>query len=1459
MAPKTTIKYFMKWAFFGFMSLMLLMSILFGLIQTGAGKAQLKKMLATGLGGAIPYQIAIDQLDGLIPFDIRLNQITVSDSNGKWLQIESARLKWTFASLFRARLRINEISAEAIRLERFPRSHEKKEESKPGKPLWPPPLPAVEIERFSLGRLTLGEPILGEEAIFAVNGRVLIQKKDHGLTGYFHIERIEGPEAIAELNWHIEGVKPKFSMDLSVKEAGGGLFEKQSGFKTGPVLLQLKGQGPVESWKGHLSAKAASLGEIEVEMELAAGEGTRLTGDGRMTVGPDLLPPTWSPLLTKGSIPFKLDVETRGGKTLEIHHIDLRPQWLSLDLEGRLSLQENRIEGSEFNLEIEDLSFFKELVGEDLGGRMRLKGVLSGPFRKPRVSLNFSFMDPFLYGVRASKINGELSIEPGDQTGPFLENLVIKTQGTVDDPVLPEGSPSIPDRSYRWSLDSKLINPKNILIRELALTSDTFNLRFAGSLAPVPLIVKGESFFEINNVNRLSELLGFDFQGSNLLRARMEWNGKENLLSADFDGKMLQPGPLHPVLDALLQEEVNYAGHLEFSNSNDLSITGFQIKTKSVELGGGVFFDLAAREFQTLGKIAVSSLSMFSGALGKRVDGRLDLDFELKGPLSNPHAAIKAIGREIKIEESMIEQATINVKARNLIEKPQGNIVLSLSNADHTLRAQSAFSLDMPQLRITGLKINAPASEIEGNLQIDVNTRIVEGLLHGKSDDLVSLSPFLRAKVGGSIIFDLSLLKGSEGQNLTLDLKGNKAVSPFGSARAIKVHAQLKDVFQALHGAAEVNITAFEKADLHLHDLNIEAEGRLKEAVFALKANGAFKKGFDLRSRGSFNFQARDNIFHLEQFQGHFGEHPITLVQPMTTKIDENNSAIESASIQFGQGTIFAKGKFGARAIEMDIRYERLPLNILYLLGGPEVSGSVSGSIGMKGSPENPAGDMKLGIRDIKLKESTFQKFPPAHASADIMLRDGRVIGKLVLEGLAEKPVRGSFEVPITLSFKPLALALRPRGKWSAHVSSVAKLERIASFFPLEDQALSGRVTTELNLAGSMESPAVKGSLQLSEGTYEHMRSGSIIKDIQVNARMVDDKLVMEKAQATDGNDGELSATGWVRLIPAQHFPLELELFMNRSTLLRSDDLSITMDGNIKMTGSIKESLLSGSLIVGPAELRIPDRLPSEVHGLKVIEINQPVDQKKNVGPKKRNPSTNQMLDVTIEIPGRVFVRGRGLDSEWQGKLQIAGTTRAPIIKGNLSIIRGRYNFLGKPFSLTKGALAFGGSTPPAPTFDIIAQNRRSDLTTIMSISGTPTDFKLNIDSDPSLPSDEILSRLLFGRSVAGLTPIQALKLAQAVSVLSGGGGMDFMGRISQAIGLDQLDLSQSGEDPVGGAAVRAGKYLRDDIYVEMEQGLGPDSGKVSVEVELTPNISVESEVGIDAQGGIGVNWKWDY
>ena len=69
-----------------------------------------------------------------------------------------------------------------------------------------------------------------------------------------------------------------------------------------------------------------------------------------------------------------------------------------------------------------------------------------------------------------------------------------------------------------------------------------------------------------------------------------------------------------------------------------------------------------------------------------------------------------------------------------------------------------------------------------------------------------------------------------------------------------------------------------------------------------------------------------------------------------------------------------------------------------------------------------------------------------------------------------------------------------------------------------------------------------------------------------------------------------------------------------------------------------------------------------------------------------------------------------------------------------------------------------------------------------------------------------------------------------------------------------RFETDEDGETRVG-----AGKYLSDKVYLEFETGSDEDSGAANIEVEIAPNIVIESEIGQDARGGAGIFWKRDY
>lgn len=278
------------------------------------------------------------------------------------------------------------------------------------------------------------------------------------------------------------------------------------------------------------------------------------------------------------------------------------------------------------------------------------------------------------------------------------------------------------------------------------------------------------------------------------------------------------------------------------------------------------------------------------------------------------------------------------------------------------------------------------------------------------------------------------------------------------------------------------------------------------------------------------------------------------------------------------------------------------------------------------------------------------------------------------------------------------------------------------------------------------------------------------------------------------------------------------------------------------------------------AEINIPERAPPPMVALEVVDKGAPAPvaaPETKIAP--RGLRARLGLDVDIETPGRTFVRGRGIDSEWKGSFHVTGAAIEPPIAGNASLVRGRFNLLGKRFALTRGVVQFSGGWPPAPALDVESETQLKDMTGFLKVSGTTAAPVVTIESDPPAARDEILARMLFNRDLAHVSPIEAIQLAEAADLLAGRKGLfQFTERARKILRVDNIDVAQENGD-MKDSSVRVGKYLRNDVYVQVEQGLGAETGKVQTEVSITPNLSVESTVDRNAKTGIGLKWKKDY
>jgi translocation and assembly module TamB len=245
--------------------------------------------------------------------------------------------------------------------------------------------------------------------------------------------------------------------------------------------------------------------------------------------------------------------------------------------------------------------------------------------------------------------------------------------------------------------------------------------------------------------------------------------------------------------------------------------------------------------------------------------------------------------------------------------------------------------------------------------------------------------------------------------------------------------------------------------------------------------------------------------------------------------------------------------------------------------------------------------------------------------------------------------------------------------------------------------------------------------------------------------------------------------------------------------------------------------------------------------------------------PVETAPPTVWQFDVTARADNKVDVRGMGLDSEWSADLDIEGSANQPRIRGTAKLIRGDYEFAGRRFELTRGEIRFTGVYPPDPVIDIAAEARVEGLTATIAIRGTGQRPEITFSSIPALPQDEVLSRVLFGTSITNLSAPEALQLAGAVASLQGGGGgLNPINAVRNAVGLDRLRVLEANTATGQKTAVAAGEYITDRVYVEVATDAQGYTA-TQLEVELTRSLSILSQIATLGGNSINLRWSKDY
>jgi len=391
---------------------------------------------------------------------------------------------------------------------------------------------------------------------------------------------------------------------------------------------------------------------------------------------------------------------------------------------------------------------------------------------------------------------------------------------------------------------------------------------------------------------------------------------------------------------------------------------------------------------------------------------------------------------------------------------------------------------------------------------------------------------------------------------------------------------------------------------------------------------------------------------------------------------------------------------------------------------------------------------------------------------------------------------------------------------------------------------IGGVIDASADLTGTLTTPAFSAEAKLTDGIYEFGATSLRLVNLNLDTDYVDQALTLRgRGKGADGGTVSVSGT-----LSADDTKLTTD-FADLLVYNRDGD-SLRVDGKVNLAGGADKRTASGNVDVRSARFNL-DNLPSSK--AQAIDVRWKEDGDASDGQSALRHSL--ALDMQITADRRVFIDGRGLESEWGADLKLTGTAADPRLNGIATMRRGTLDLAGRPFIFDSGNVYFDGPLRRA-RLEVEADRTVNGFEANVALTGTPTSPTIELTSSPDLPEDEILSRLLFGWSSVDLSALEAAQLANSIARLSGNSsGFDPTSGLQSALGVDRLSFGTNDE---GSAQVGVGQYIADDVYLELNSA-GAAGSSVEVEWEPRPQVSVTSETTTDGDATLSIKWKKDY
>ncbi|MCC2098439.1 MAG: translocation/assembly module TamB domain-containing protein [Hyphomicrobiales bacterium] len=1392
--------------------------------------------------------VSIGSVDGPLSSNTTIRNVAIADKNGVWLKVDRVRLVWSRLALLQRRLEVDTLEIGKLDILRKPFSPPGDKAAASNEPLLPELPVKVNVKSFKLGELSLGQELAGVAVKLTASGNLKLGAPSEGLDVALNINRLDG-DAASRIKLLFIPKGERLTLDVAHREAKGGVLARLASIPGLPsVSLQLQGEGPLDRFTANLDFDAGNtIGAKGKATVLRSGAARRITLDIDSRIE-GLIPPIAAAIFA-GTTTVKGDALIGDDGSMILRDFRLGSQLAELLVSGKLDTDKQF-----------DFSILSRALANDNGatrrgnvriGKLNFKTRARGTFDKPVVEGSFEARNYDSPAGGLASATAEFSVKPaaGDKLAIVADAQIRGIRSAQ------KGLAAAVGETVSLTIRAALDDKGKVDIAQSRIASPVYDVNYTGVVdaGKISGNVEGRLF----SLAALSQLTGRSLKGQARLNADIAGDTKKQTwdigLRSQATGLSLGDAMLNRIAGGALAIKGRVKSSPDVLTLENVSAIarGFEAQASGSIAKHAEFLAKAKASGEQLKGLALQIVFADAHRIDPRLRGAAQVTGQLVGALDNPDGSIELRGARMSAAGKPIRDVSVRLDGKRLLGALEGKLTASGQIDGRSLRGDGLLAKRTDGgWEVSGLDVALGSARVAGAATVAAGG-LTSGSLSVKAPDLRHLSALLLTSVRGSLNADVQMTAANGKQNATVKADARGIVYQTLRIGTAQANIDARDVLARPAVAGDIRAAQLRIAGETIGRLTVTASSNGSETGFVARASGG---SISLNGEGAFRNGKTASIY-LKTLSVVRRGIRIALAAPATMQLVDGGIRTTSLTLVSSGGRIALSGLAGSR-FDLKAAITNLPLSLARAANPKlKLDGRLRATADIKGSVTNPRGNYSIAISGLATPETRSAGLPRLNINIAGQLQGQRVS--------VRGDVRGGSRIGLRLDG---AVPLDNRGALALGIKGTVDAALANASLAGTGQRVTGKLALDMRVGGTTAQPSVSGSGSLRGGTFRDPLQGVSLRAITGRFSGRGDKLTIDSLSASTAKGGRINVAGTIGVNPAGGFPANLRITAAKAQLVSNEIMTLVAGLNLYVTGPLtQDPVLRGQVTIRSLNVEIPTRLPASAAPLRGAKHIAPPAQtrarlkaiaaaRRAAARRKRSKAAGPRIDVRIDAPNQVFVRGRGIDAELGGTLRVAGTINAPRANGAFEIRRGRIDLLTQRIDFTRGKLTFLGDI--IPELDFIASTSASGVTANINITGRADNPKIGFSSQPVMASDEVMSYLLFKKAAASLKPFEAVQLAAAVATLTGNSGPGILEKARRALGVDTLDVNAGGPN---GPSVGASRYISKRISVGVTAGTTPANSAATVKFDLSRRIKLLGSVTGDGNSSVGIGTEIEY